>query len=80
MFVVSPWGPAQALDWAARAATKAGFAGTVVTCEPTGHRSKPLLDDFTVGFEYQEDARGFVAELRERWRSSRWSCTRTRRV
>jgi transposase len=31
------------LDWAAPIAAKAGFAGVVVACEPTGHRWKVVL-------------------------------------
>ena len=40
-------GPAQRieaiLDWAAPIAARAGFAGVVVACEPTGHRWKVVL-------------------------------------
>jgi len=31
------------LDWAAPVAARAGFAGVVVACEPTGHRWKVVL-------------------------------------
>jgi RNA-directed DNA polymerase len=35
-------------------------------------------DDFVVGFEDEQDARRFLAELRSGSRGSGWSCTRTR--
>lgn len=44
MFEGSPWCIDDILDWAAPLARKAGFAGVVLACEPTGHRWKPLLD------------------------------------
>lgn len=44
MFSLSPWGIDQILDWADVQARAAGFAGLVLTCEPTGHRWKPLLE------------------------------------
>ena len=37
-----------------------------------------FADDFIVGFQYEQDARRFLAELRGGSRSSGWSCTRTR--
>lgn len=43
MFACSPWGIAQMLDWAEPIAAKAGYAGVVLACEPTGHRWKPLV-------------------------------------
>src|SRR5215218_10746377 len=36
------WDLAAALDWAAGKATKAGYAGVTVACEPTGHRWRVL--------------------------------------
>ena len=44
MFEGSPWRVDDILDWAAPLARKAGFAGIVLACEPTGYRWKPLLD------------------------------------
>ena len=38
-----------------------------------------FADDFVVGFEHREDAERFLAELRERFASSAWSCMRARR-
>lgn len=43
MFTGSAWCIEQILAWAAPVAAKAGFAGLVLACEPTGHRWKPLL-------------------------------------
>lgn len=43
MFACSPWGIGQMLDWAEPIARRAGFAGVVLACEPTGHRWKPLV-------------------------------------
>lgn len=36
-------GIGQMLDWAEPIARRAGFAGVVLACEPTGHRWKPLV-------------------------------------
>lgn len=44
MFTGDAWMIDEILDWAEPIAVKAGFAGVVVGCEPTGHRWKPLLD------------------------------------
>ena len=44
MFTGDAWVIDEVLDWAAPIAAKAGFAGVVLGCEPTGHRWKPLLD------------------------------------
>lgn len=44
MFTGDAWVIDQILDWAEPIAAKAGFAGVVLACEPTGHRWKPLLD------------------------------------
>jgi transposase len=44
MFEGSPWCVDDILDWAEQIARKAGFAGVVLACEPTGHRWKPLLE------------------------------------
>jgi transposase len=41
-FRVKAWDLGAALDWAAERATKAGFAGVTVACEPTGHRWRVL--------------------------------------
>src|SRR5215831_20519094 len=43
MFTGSAWCIEQILAWAAPVAAKAGFAGLVLACEPTGHRWKPLV-------------------------------------
>ena len=43
MFTGSAWCIEQILAWAAPIAAKAGFAGLVLACEPTGHRWKPLV-------------------------------------
>ena len=44
MFTGDAWVIDDILDWAEPIAVKAGFAGVVAGCEPTGHRWKPLLD------------------------------------
>ena len=44
MFTGNTWVIDDILDWAEPIAAKAGYAGVVVGCEPTGHRWKPLLD------------------------------------
>jgi len=44
MFTGDAWVIDDILDWAEPIAAKAGYAGVVVGCEPTGHRWKPLLD------------------------------------
>lgn len=44
MFSGTPWVIDEILDWALPVAERAGFAGLVVACEPTGHRWKPLLE------------------------------------
>jgi transposase len=41
-FRVKAWDLGAALDWAAERATRAGFAGVTVGCEPTGHRWRVL--------------------------------------
>jgi hypothetical protein len=41
-FRVKAWDLGDALDWAADRATKAGFGGVTVACEPTGHRWRVL--------------------------------------
>lgn len=43
MFTGSAWCVSEILAWAAPVAAKAGFAGLVLACEPTGHRWKPLV-------------------------------------
>jgi transposase len=43
MFAGSAWCVSEILAWAAPVAAKAGFAGLVLACEPTGHRWKPLV-------------------------------------
>ena len=43
MFTGSAWCIGQILAWAEPVAAQAGFAGLVLTCEPTGHRWKPLV-------------------------------------
>ena len=43
MFTGSAWCIEQILAWAEPIAVKAGFAGLVLACEPTGHRWKPLV-------------------------------------
>ena len=43
MFTGSAWCIEQILAWAVPIAAKAGFAGLVLACEPTGHRWKPLV-------------------------------------
>ena len=43
MFTGSAWCIREILAWAGPVAGKAGFAGVVLTCEPTGHRWKPLV-------------------------------------
>jgi hypothetical protein len=43
MFTGSAWCISEILAWAGPVARKAGFAGVVLTCEPTGHRWKPLV-------------------------------------
>ena len=43
MFTGSAWCISQILAWAGPIAAKAGFAGLVLACEPTGHRWKPLV-------------------------------------
>lgn len=44
MFTGDAWVIDEILDWAVPIATRAGFAGVLLGCEPTGHRWKPLLD------------------------------------
>jgi transposase len=44
MFNGSAWVIDEILDWAAPLARQAGFAGVVVTCEPTGARWKPIYE------------------------------------
>jgi transposase len=44
MFTGDAWVIDDILDWAGPIAARAGFAGVVLGCEPTGHRWKPLLD------------------------------------
>jgi transposase len=41
-FRCKAWDLGAALDWAADRATRAGFAGVTVACEPTGHRWRVL--------------------------------------
>jgi transposase len=41
-FRCKAWDLGRALDWAAERATKAGFDGITVACEPTGHRWRVL--------------------------------------
>src|SRR5450759_2129719 len=41
-FRCKAWDLGGALDWAGDRATKAGFAGVTVACEPTGHRWRVL--------------------------------------
>ncbi|MDP3951457.1 IS110 family transposase [Microbacterium sp.] len=41
-FRCKAWDLGRALDWAAGHATRAGFAGATVACEPTGHRWRIL--------------------------------------
>src|SRR5450631_895516 len=36
------WDLGLALDWAGHQASKAGFVGVTVACEPTGHRWRPI--------------------------------------
>ena len=43
MFTGSAWCISDILAWAEPIAAKAGFAGLVLACEPTGHRWKPLV-------------------------------------
>jgi len=43
MFTGSAWCISEILAWARPIAAKAGFAGLVLACEPTGHRWKPLV-------------------------------------
>ena len=43
MFTGSAWCIGEILAWAEPVAAKAGFAGLVLACEPTGHRWKPLV-------------------------------------
>ena len=43
MFTGSAWCISEILAWAGPVAAKAGFAGVVLACEPTGHRCKPLV-------------------------------------
>jgi transposase len=43
MFTGSAWCISNILAWAEPIAVKAGFAGLVLACEPTGHRWKPLV-------------------------------------
>jgi transposase len=43
MFTGSAWCISEILAWAEPIAAKAGFAGLVLACEPTGHRWKPLV-------------------------------------
>ena len=43
MFTGSAWCISEILAWAEPVATKAGFAGVMLACEPTGHRWKPLV-------------------------------------
>jgi len=43
MFRGSAWCISEILAWAGPVAAKAGFAGVVLTCEPTGHRWQPLV-------------------------------------
>ncbi|HET6668015.1 MAG TPA: IS110 family transposase [Intrasporangium sp.] len=41
-FRCKAWDLGAALDWAAERATRAGYAGATVSCEPTGHRWRVL--------------------------------------
>ena len=41
-FRCKAWDLGAALDWAGDRATRAGFAGVTVACEPTGHRWRVL--------------------------------------
>lgn len=41
-FRCKAWDLGAALDWAGQRATRAGFAGATVACEPTGHRWRVL--------------------------------------
>src|SRR6478609_4893595 len=41
-FRCKAWDLGAALDWAADRATRSGFAGVTVACEPTGHRWRVL--------------------------------------
>lgn len=41
-FRCKAWAMGTALDWARPHATKAGFTGVTVACEPTGHRWRIL--------------------------------------
>jgi len=41
-FRVKAWDLGAALEWAAERATRAGFVGVTVACEPTGHRWRVL--------------------------------------
>ena len=43
MFTGSAWCIDRILAWAVPVAARAGFAGLVLACEPTGHRWKPLV-------------------------------------
>jgi hypothetical protein len=43
MFTGSAWCISEILAWAGPIAARAGFAGLVLACEPTGHRWKPLV-------------------------------------
>jgi transposase len=43
MFTGSAWCISEILAWAEPIAARAGFAGLVLACEPTGHRWKPLV-------------------------------------
>lgn len=43
MFTGSAWCISEILAWAEPVAKRAGFAGLVLACEPTGHRWKPLV-------------------------------------
>jgi transposase len=43
MFTGSAWCISQILAWAEPIAARAGFAGLVLACEPTGHRWKPVV-------------------------------------
>jgi transposase len=40
MFTGSAWCISEILAWAGPVAAKAGFAGVVLACEPTGHRAR----------------------------------------
>src|SRR3954447_19099725 len=42
VFRCKAWAMGTALDWAAGAAARAGFASVTVACEPTGHRWRVL--------------------------------------